>query len=96
MSHDLDVPESSKSKITKGGLRALLQELSDDKDNVTDTPPGISADPDQPWTQHFSAYIDVTEKVPDGWSAIKWWGVRALATCPYTTRYLTYKTIFLG
>ena len=79
MSQDLDVPESSKSKKTKGGLRALLRELSDDEDNVTDSPPGILEDPDRPWSKHFSAYMDAIEQVPDGWSAIKWWGVRAPA-----------------
>lgn len=75
MSQDLDVPESSKSKKTKGGLRALLRELSDDEDNTTDSPPGISEDPDRPWSQPFSAYMDAIEQVPDGWSAIQWWGV---------------------
>ena len=44
LSQDL-IPETSKSKKMKGGLPALLQELSDDKDNVTDTPPGILDDP---------------------------------------------------
>jgi hypothetical protein len=79
LSRDLDVPESksSKSKNKKRGLQALLRELSDDEENVTDSPPGISEDPDRPWFQHFSAYINSSEQVPDGWSAIKWWGVRA-------------------
>jgi hypothetical protein len=75
MSRDLDVPDFSKSQKTKGGLRVLLRELSDDEDNVTVSPAGISADPDRPWAQHISAYMDVIEQVPDGWSAIKWWGV---------------------
>ena len=77
MSQDSDLPDSSKSKKTKGGLRALLRELSDDEDNVTDSPSGILVeDPDRPWYRHFSAYMDAVEQVPDGWSVIKWWGVR--------------------
>ena len=75
LSQDLDIPETSKSKKTKGGLPALLQELSNDKDNVTDTPPGILDDPGRPWSQHFSAYMNASKQVPDGRSAIKWWGV---------------------
>ena len=70
LSQDLDIPEASKSKKTKGGLPALLQELSNDKDNVTDTPPGILDDPGQPWSQHFSAYMNASEQVPNGWLAI--------------------------
>ena len=42
MTQDLDVLESSKSKKTKRGLCALLQELSDDEANVTDSHPGVS------------------------------------------------------
>ncbi|KAF8802671.1 hypothetical protein BYT27DRAFT_7215186 [Phlegmacium glaucopus] len=77
LSQDLDVPES-KSKKTKKGLRALLWELSsDDEDNDTNSHPGVSEDPDRPWSHHFWAYINVSEQVPDGWSVIKWWGVNS-------------------
>ena len=70
LSQDLDISETSKSKKTKGGLPALLWELSNDEDNVTDTPPGILDDPGQPWSQHFSAYMNASEQVPNGWSAL--------------------------
>ena len=60
----------------------LLQELSDDEDNVTDLHPGVSEDPDWPLSQHFWAYMNVSKQVPDGWSAIKWWGGEC--SCPNT------------
>ena len=72
MAQDLDVLESSKSKKTKRGLCALLQELSDDEANVTDSHLGVSEDPDQSWSPHFWAHMNVSKQVPDGWSAIKW------------------------
>lgn len=90
----MDVPESSKSKKTKRGLRALLRELSDDEDNVTDSHTGVSEDPDRPWSRHFWAYMNVSEQVPDGWSAIKWWGVSVPA--PIHDIQITYHDIFLG
>jgi hypothetical protein len=40
----------------------------------------ISEDPDQPWLQYYQAYMDINEQVPDGWSAIKWWGVSVPST----------------
>ena len=62
-------------KETKRGIHKLLRELSDDEDNTTDSHPGVLEDPDRPWYCHYAAYIDTSEQVPDGWSAIKWWGV---------------------
>lgn len=68
-------PESLKSKKSRTGLHVLLRELSDDEDNPTNSAPDLSEDPDRPWSRYFRAYMDVVEQVPDGWSAIKWWGV---------------------
>ena len=64
------------SKKRKRGIRTLLRELSDE-DDTADSHPGVSEDPDRPWSRHFEAYMNVSEQVPDGWSAIKWWGVSA-------------------
>ena len=91
----MDIPESSKSKKTRG-LSVLLRELSDDEDNIsTDTPPGVSVDPDQLWSQHFSAYMNASEQVPEGWSAIKWWRVCAHTPIHAVQIDLLYG-IFLG
>jgi hypothetical protein len=60
------------------GLHALLRELSDDEDNVTDTKVGVPYDPQRPWLHDYQAYIDAVEQVPEGWTAIQWWGVSIL------------------
>ena len=68
---------STQSRKGKG-LNALLQELSDDKeDTVMDIGLLVPDDPEQPWLHDFCAYLDasVLEKVLEGWSAIQWWGV---------------------
>ena len=57
-------------------MHALLRELSDDEDDAVDLGLDVPNDPQRPWLQNFCAYINVVEQVPDGWSAIKWWGVR--------------------
>ena len=67
----MDCHESATSKKTKRGIHALLCELSDDEDSA-DSHPGVSEDPDQPWSWHFEAYMNVSEQVPDGWSVMKW------------------------
>lgn len=61
-------------KKTKRGIHILLRELSDDED-TTDSHHGVIEDPNRPWSRHFEAYMNANEQVPDGWSAIKWWGV---------------------
>jgi hypothetical protein len=67
--------ESTKSKKSKKGLHALLRELSDGEDDTMDTGLDIPGDPKRPWYRDFQAYMDVLEQVPEGWSAVKWWGV---------------------
>ena len=58
------------------GLHALLQELSDDEDDVmVDTGPDVPDDPQWPWLCDYCAYMDVLEQVLDGWTVIQWWGV---------------------
>ena len=59
----------------KKGLRVLLRELSDEEDNVSDSGLDVPEDPQWPWLRDFYAYMNVQEQVPDGWTAIKWWGV---------------------
>ena len=80
LSPDLGPQESATLKKTKRGIHALLHKLSDDEDNTTDSHPGVSEDHDQLWSQHFDAYMNVSEQVPDGWSVIKWWGVSGCTT----------------
>ena len=65
-----------KSKMSRKGLHVLLHDLSDDEDIPMNTAPDLLEDPDQPWFRYFRAYMDALEQVPDGWSAVKWWGVR--------------------
>ena len=67
------------------GLHALLRELSDDdEDVVVPVDKGVNAsvpladDPQQPWFHNYCAYLDVPEQVPEGWTAIQWWGVSIL------------------
>jgi hAT family C-terminal dimerisation region len=54
----------------------LLRELSDDEeDAATDTGLDVPDDPQRPWLRDYHAYVDVLEQVPEGWTAIQWWGV---------------------
>jgi hAT family C-terminal dimerisation region len=55
-------------------LNVLLRELSDDEEN-TDVGAGVPEDPKRPWLTEFRRYLDIVEQVPDGCSAIAWWGV---------------------
>jgi hypothetical protein len=58
------------------GLNALLRELSDDEeDTTTVSGSDVPDDPQRPWIRDYRAYIDVPEQVPEGWTAIQWWGV---------------------
>jgi hypothetical protein len=66
---------TTKSQKPRKGINALLRDLSDDEDAPASTTPGISEDPERPWALCFHAYVDAPEQVPEGWSAIKWWGV---------------------
>jgi hypothetical protein len=79
LSKDSDTQESTMSKKAKEGLPALLQvwEFSDDEGDANEMGPNIFDDPDHPWSRYFHTYLDILEQVPDGWSAIKWWGVSA-------------------
>jgi hypothetical protein len=64
----------------KKGLHTLLHEVSDNDNDATaaSAGPNIPEDPYWPWLRSFQAYLDVVEQVPDGWSAVKWWGVSVL------------------
>jgi hypothetical protein len=68
------VRPSAQSRKNKG-LQALLRELSDDEDTMMDTGLDVPDDPQRPWLRDYRAYMDVPEQVPEGWSAIQWWGV---------------------
>jgi hypothetical protein len=56
-------------------LQVLLRELSDDEDTMMDTGLDVPDDPQQPWLCDYHAYMDIPKQVPEGWSAIQWWGV---------------------
>jgi hypothetical protein len=72
---DVDPQGSTKSKKSKRGLSEMLREASNKEDIPIHTAPGVSEDPDRPWSLHFHAYLNAPEQVPEGWSANKWWGV---------------------
>ena len=58
------------------GLCALLWELSDDEEDiVADTGLDVPYDPQWPWLCDYHAYMDVLKQVPEGWTAIQWWGI---------------------
>jgi len=58
------------------GLHTLLQELSnDEKDTVANRGLDVPDDPQWPWLHDYHAYMDVLEQVPEGWTAIQWWGI---------------------
>ena len=58
------------------GPRSLLREVSDDEDDtMVDTGVDIPDDRQRPWLRDYRAYMDVSEQVPEGWTAIQWWGV---------------------
>ena len=56
-------------------LNTLLRELSDDEEITSEAGAGAPEDPKRPWLTDFHKYLDVVEQVPDGYSAIGWWGV---------------------
>ena len=59
-------------------MRALLCELSDDEDETMTMGPNVPEDSKRPWLWHFREFMDAVEQVPDGWSAVRWWGVSVL------------------
>lgn len=68
---------SAPSRKNKG-LRTLLRELTssdDEEDTPADTGLDIPDDPQRPWLHDYRAYLDALEQVPEGWTAIQWWGV---------------------
>jgi hypothetical protein len=72
---DSDAQQLMQLTKLKKGLHALLCELSNNEDEITNMAHDIPKDSNQPWLQHFCAFMDAVEHVPDGWSAVKWWGV---------------------
>jgi hypothetical protein len=61
-------------------LNALLRELSDDEDTTMDTGSDVPDDPQRPWIRDYRSYMDAPEQVPEGWTAIQWWGVSTLVS----------------
>ena len=45
-----------------------------------DTGLDVPDDPQWPWLRDFRAYVDVLEQVPEGWMAIRWWGVSTVGS----------------
>ena len=77
LSYPLALTKTTTAHKTK--IRTLLRELSnDEEDNHTASSPStLEDDPSRPWLRDFRAYLDTTEHVPEGWTAIVWWGVSA-------------------
>jgi hypothetical protein len=44
-----------------------------------DTGTDVPDDPQWPWLRDYRAYVDVLKQVPEGWTAIQWWGVSVTA-----------------
>jgi len=66
---------SAPSRKNKG-LGALLRELSDDEeDTMVDAGLDVPDDPQWPWLHDYHAYVDILEQVPEGWTAVQWWGI---------------------
>jgi len=61
------------------GVHALLRELSDEEDGTVGIGLNVPEDPQWPWLHDYHAYMDVLEQMPEGWTAIQWWGVCILA-----------------
>jgi hypothetical protein len=76
---DSDAQTSMQTMKSKKGMRVLLRELSEDEDETTNMGPNVPEDPKRPWLRPFRQFMDAVEQVPDGWSAVKWWGVRVLS-----------------
>jgi hypothetical protein len=55
-------------------LRALLRENSDEEEDMDDIGGGFD-DPQRPWVNDYQAYMGAPEKLPQGWTAVQWWGV---------------------
>jgi hypothetical protein len=60
---------------TSKKLNVLLRELSDDEEMTAEVGNGVPEDPKHPWLTDFRKYLDAVEQIPDGCSAIGWWGV---------------------
>ena len=73
-----------KKQQKQNGLKTLLRELSDDEDAHSTITPSSSEDPDKPWKRDYNAYIDTVHDVPEGMSAVQWWGV-----CTFCSRHFS-------
>jgi len=69
--------DTVKSTKKSKKVHKLLRELSSDEDDAVDIglDHDIPDDPQRPWLQDYQAYMNIVEQVPDGWTAVKWWGV---------------------
>ena len=77
MSSDSTARPSVQPKKGKG-VHALLRELSDEEDELVGTGLDVPEDPQRPWLHDYRAYMDSLEQIPEGWTAIQWWGVSIL------------------
>ena len=59
----------------KDKAHKLLRIISDDEDDALDIGLDIPDDPQCLCLQEYQAYVNVADQVPDGWTAVKWWGV---------------------
>ena len=72
---DVSAATQSVQPKTNKKLNILLWELSDDEETSTESGAGVPEDPKWPWLTDFHKYLDVVKQVPDGCSAIGWWGI---------------------
>lgn len=62
------------------GINTLLQELSDDEDENVSLPTISPNHVLKPWLREFQGYLEAIEgTLPDGMTAIQWWGVSFLS-----------------
>ena len=68
-------PKMTAKKNKTTGIKSLLCEISNDKDEDIPTIPSSSNDSAKPYWQEFHSYLDAIHEVPEGMMSIKWWGV---------------------
>jgi len=71
-----EISSKQPTKPLKSKLSILLQELSNNEDNITtNAGPAVQDDLAWPRWRDFRCYLDIVEHVPQGWTKIAWWGV---------------------
>jgi hypothetical protein len=89
------VPIAMRKAQKCSGLKTLLCELSSDEEHDTDSSvmPSSSEDPEKLWKREYNAYMDTIHDVPEGMSAIQWWGVCAFHFYYPSAAYVAFSII---